>query len=71
MSIEVKVNGDNIQQAIRVLSKKVEKDGILSEYKRRAYYEKPSDVKRRKKRKSIAKWKKQQQKLEKGLTLDP
>lgn len=47
MAIEIEVRGD-IEQAIRLLKKKLQLDGIKKELKRREYYEKPS-VKRRRK----------------------
>ncbi|MCK5194320.1 MAG: 30S ribosomal protein S21 [Desulfobulbaceae bacterium] len=46
--IEVEVKGD-IEYAIRQLKKKLMLDGIKKELKRREYYEKPSEKKRRKK----------------------
>ena len=46
--IEVEVKGD-IEYAIRQLKKKLQLDGIKKELKRREYYEKPSEKKRRKK----------------------
>jgi small subunit ribosomal protein S21 len=45
--IEVEVRGD-IEYAIRQLKKKLQMDGIKRELKRREYYEKPSEKKRRK-----------------------
>jgi len=45
--IEVDVRGD-IEIAIRQLKKKLQLDGIKKELKRREFYEKPSDRKRRK-----------------------
>lgn len=45
--IEVEVRGD-IEYAIRQLKKKLQMDGIKRELKRREYYEKPSERKRRK-----------------------
>lgn len=45
--IEVEVRGD-IEQAIRLLKKKIQLDGMKKELKRREYYEKPSAKKRRK-----------------------
>ena len=45
--IEVDVRGD-IEIAIRQLKKKLQLDGIKKELKRREFYEKPSDKKRRK-----------------------
>jgi len=45
--IEVEVRGD-IEYAIRQLKKKLQMDGIKRELKRREYYEKPSEKRRRK-----------------------
>ena len=45
--IEVEVKGD-IEYAIRQLKKKLQMDSIKRELKRREYYEKPSEKKRRK-----------------------
>ena len=51
-SIRVAVIGDlykgDIEYAIRQLKKKLQMDGIKRELKRREYYEKPSEKKRRK-----------------------
>ena len=44
MSLEVKVKNNNVEKAIRQLKKKVMKDGLLKERKRRQFYEKPSVV---------------------------
>lgn len=48
--LEVRVYDNNIEQAIKILEKKVAKEGVLAELKRRKHAEKPSDMKRRKKR---------------------
>ena len=40
--IEVVVKNNNVEKAIRQLKKKMLREGILKELKRRAYYEKPS-----------------------------
>lgn len=55
----VKVDGDNVDQALKLLKKKVEREGLVREIKKHAYYEKPTEVKRRK----ILKAKRKQQKL--------
>ena len=47
MSLEVKVKNNNVEKAIRQLKKKVMKDGLLKEIKRRQFYEKPSLKKQR------------------------
>ena len=43
--IEVQVRGGNLEKAMRVLKKKVQKEGIVKEIKRRQFYMKPSEVK--------------------------
>ena len=48
---------------MRVLKKKLQKDGLLRDLKAKQYYEKPSEKKRRKKKEGIANFKKQQKKL--------
>ena len=53
----------NLEQAMRVLKRKVQKEGIVKELKMRQYFEKPSEKKRRKKKEGIANYKKKQAKL--------
>ena len=47
--------GDNFDDALRKFKKKVEKDGVLQDYKKHRYFEKPSDIKRRKRIEAIKK----------------
>ena len=63
MSITIQVRNGNLEQAMRVLKKKVQKDGQLKTLKAKQYYEKPSEIKRRKKKEGIANFKKKQKKL--------
>jgi small subunit ribosomal protein S21 len=63
LSITIQVRNGNLEQAMRVLKKKVQKDGQLKILKAKQYYEKPSEIKRRKKKEGIANFKKQQKKL--------
>ena len=63
MSVTIQVRNGNLEQAMRVLKKKVQKDGLLKTLKAKQYYEKPSEKKRRKKKEGIANFKKQQKKL--------
>jgi small subunit ribosomal protein S21 len=54
--IGVKVKpGEDIENALRRFRKKCEKEGLFNEIKRRSYYEKPSEVKHRKKLAAIRK----------------
>ena len=61
--IEVEVRKGNVEQAMRVLKRKVQKEGIVRELKMRQAYEKPSAKKRRKHKEAVANYKKQQKKL--------
>ena len=60
MSITVQVRQGNLEQAMRVLKKKVQREGIIKDFRARSVYEKPSAKKRRKKKEGIANWKKAQ-----------
>jgi len=62
--VKVDVRNGNLEQAMRVLKKKVQKAGLLKEVKERQYYSKPSELKREAKKRGIANWKKKQKKLE-------
>ena len=62
--IYVEVRKGNVEQAMRVLKRKVQKEGIIKELRERQYYEKPSAKKRRKKKENIANVKKLKKKLE-------
>jgi small subunit ribosomal protein S21 len=63
LSITIQVRNGNLEQAMRVLKKKVQKDGLLKDYRAKSVYEKPSEKKRRKKKEGIANFKKKQKKL--------
>ena len=60
MSLEVTVRNNNVDKAMRVLKKKLLKDGMMRELKERQYYQKPSHVKREAKKQSIRRHKKEQ-----------
>ena len=63
MSITVVVRNNNLEQAMRVLKKKVQKAGLVKELRQRQYYEKPCDKRNRKKKEMTDAWKKKQKKL--------
>ena len=48
MSITVEVRGGNLEKAMRVLKKKIQKSGLMAEVRDRRYYKKPSEIKREK-----------------------
>ena len=60
MSITIEVRNGNVEQAMRVLKKKLLKEGVFKLAKERSRYEKPSDRKTRKKKEGIANFKKKQ-----------
>ena len=63
MSITVEVRKGNLEQAMRVLKRKVQKEGLIKELRQRQYFEKPSEKLRRKKKENIANCKKKAKKL--------
>ena len=42
-SMQVLVRDNNVEQALRVLKKKMQREGVFREMKRRRFYEKPSE----------------------------
>ena len=58
--INVKVFNNNVEKAIRVLKKKMLKEGIIKELKQRRYYEKPSEMRLRENKENIRRWRKAQ-----------
>lgn len=53
--LEVKVHDNDFEDAFRKFKSLIQKEKIISEYKEKQRYEKPSDKKRRKKREAIQK----------------
>jgi len=48
--LEIRVDDNNIEKAIRLLKRKMQNDGLFRELKNRRFYEKPSLKKKRKRR---------------------
>lgn len=48
--MEVRVDGDNMSRAINQLKRKMANEGIYKELKKRRFFEKPSELKKRKER---------------------
>jgi small subunit ribosomal protein S21 len=51
--MQVLVRDNNVDQAIRILKKKMQREGLFREMKRRSAYEKPSERKSREKAEAI------------------
>lgn len=60
----VYVRNNDIDRALRKLKKMVNNEGVIKELKKREFYEKPSDRKRREKARARKRWLKQQATLE-------
>ena len=58
--INVKVFNNNVEKAIRVLKKKMLKEGLIKELKERRYYEKPSEKRLKENKENIRRWRKAQ-----------
>ncbi|HHL71865.1 MAG TPA: 30S ribosomal protein S21 [Bacteroidetes bacterium] len=46
--MEIKVYDNNIDKALKALKRQLQREGFFKELKKRSYYEKPSEKKKRK-----------------------
>ena len=53
MRVQVVVRDNNVDQALRALKKKMQREGIFREMKLRNFYEKPSEKKAREKAEAV------------------
>ena len=51
--MQVSVRDNNVEQALRALKKKLQREGVFREMKLRNYYEKPSEKKARQKAEAV------------------
>ena len=51
--MEIKVSGNNVEGALKVLKRKLQKEGLFREIKQRKSYEKPSEKEKRKRRDAL------------------
>lgn len=61
--MQVLVRDNNVEQAMKVLKKKLQREGIFRELKRRRSYEKPSERKAREKSEAVRRQRKAARKL--------
>ena len=57
-------DGENLEKAIKRFKRMVEKEGIIREWKKREYFEKPSTINNRKKKSLARKMMKKSRKLQ-------
>lgn len=60
--VSVNVRDNNVEQALKVLKKKMQREGIFREMKLRRHYEKPSEKKARESSEAIRRWRKLERK---------
>ena len=60
--MQVIVRDNNVEQALKVLKKKMQREGVFREMRRRSYYEKPSEKRTRERAESIRRYRKLQRK---------
>lgn len=56
--VSVNVRDNNVEQALRVLKKKMQREGLFREIKMRRNYEKPSVKRAREAAESVRRWRK-------------
>jgi small subunit ribosomal protein S21 len=56
--LQVFVRDNNVEQALRVLKKKMQREGVFREMKRRRFYEKPSERATREKGEAVRRFRK-------------
>ena len=64
--MHVTVRDNNVDQALKALKKKMQREGVFREMKLRRSYEKPSEKKAREKAESVRRWRKLQRKNVRG-----
>jgi small subunit ribosomal protein S21 len=71
--LQVLVRDNNIDQALRVLKKKMQREGVFREMKRRRFFEKPSERSTREKAEAVRRARKlaRKQAIREGLIAAP
>jgi len=71
--LQVFVRDNNVDQALRVLKKKMQREGVFREMRRRRFYEKPSEESARRKSEAVRRMRKlaRKQAIRDGLIAAP
>jgi len=48
--LDIKVYGNDVEKALKILKRQLQRDALFKEVKKRSFYEKPSEKKKRKQR---------------------
>ena len=62
--MQVQVRDNNVDQALSVLKKKLQREGVFREMKLKQHFEKPSVKRAREKAEAVRRWRKLQRKKE-------
>jgi small subunit ribosomal protein S21 len=54
-TLDVKVHGNDVEKALKLLKRQLQKEGLFREVKQRSFYEKPSVKEKRKRREAMRK----------------
>ena len=65
--IQIIVNQNNLEKAMRVLKRKLIREGVFKELKARRFYEKPSEKEKRRKKEAAKKKRKEAERNKKFL----
>ena len=60
--VEIIIRNNDVEQGLRVLKKKLQREGIYKELKRRKHYEKPSEIRVRKENEAVRRHRKLERK---------
>lgn len=60
--VSVNVRDGNVEQALRALKKKMQREGLFREMKLRRNYEKPCEKRAREKSEAVRRWRKMERK---------
>lgn len=71
--MQVQVRDNNVDQALRVLKKRLQREGVFREMRLRKYYEKPSEARMRKAAEAVRRARKnaRKQAIREGLIAAP
>ena len=58
ITVEVQVRDNNVDQALRALKKKMQREGLYREMRMRRHYEKPSERRAREKAEAVRRYRK-------------
>ena len=71
--MQVQVRDNNVDQALRVLKKRLQREGVFREMRLPKYYEKPSEMRNREKQEAVRRTRKaaRKQAIREGLIAGP